>query len=41
MVPLKALNGRHITTTKCANGVERKRPKLAKGEMRESVERTF
>ena len=41
LVPWKELNGRHITTAQCTEGVKRKRRQLAAEEMRESAERAF
>ena len=41
LVPWKALNGRHITTAQCANGVEWKIWQLAEEEMWESMGRDF
>ena len=40
-VPRKALNGRHLGTTQCAKGAERKRRQLAETETRENLERAF
>ena len=39
--PRKALNGRHLGTTQCAKGAERKRRRLAETETRENSERAF
>ena len=41
MVPWRELNGRHLTTTQCTKGVERKRRRMAEDEMREIAERDF
>ena len=41
MVPWKALNGPHVTTTQCGKGEKRKRRRLAEEDMRESVTRDF
>ena len=40
-VPRKALNGRHLGTTQCEKGAERKRRRLAETETRENLERAF
>ena len=40
-VPRKALNGRHLGTTQCKKGAERKRRRLAEKETRENSEREF
>ena len=40
-VPCRALNGRHLGTTKCEKGAERKRRWLAETETRENSERAF
>ena len=36
LVTWRVLNGRHLYTAQCANGVERKRRRLAEEELRES-----
>ena len=41
LVPWKELNGRHITTAQCTEGVKRKRRQLAAEKMRESATRAF
>ena len=41
LVPWKTPNGRHITTSKCDKGEERKRRRLAEEDIKESVERAF
>ena len=41
MVPLRAMNRRYITTTQCADGVDRKRWRTEKGEMRDIAERAI
>ena len=41
MVPWWALNGRHITTTQCANEAEIKRRRMAEEDLQESAERAF
>ena len=41
LVPCKALNGQHVTTSQCANGTERKIRRMAEEEMQESVWRAF
>ena len=40
-VSRKALNGRHLGTSQCRTGTERKRRQLAEAEMRENSERAF
>ena len=40
-VPRKALNGRHLGTTHCEKGAERKRQRLAETETRENLEWPF
>ena len=40
-VPRRALNGRHLGTTQCVKGAERKRRQLAETEARENSERDF
>ena len=40
-VPRKALNGRHLGTSQCAKGAERKQRRLAETETRENLERAF
>ena len=41
LVPRQALNGRHLATTQCARGSDRKRQRLAEAETRESSEQAF
>ena len=41
MVPWQALNRRHLATTQCARGAERKRKRLAEEELWEISERAF
>ena len=40
-VSRKALNGRHLETSHCRTGTERKRRRLAEAEMRKISERAF
>ena len=40
-VSRKALNGRHLRTSQCRTGTERKRRRLAEAETRENLERAF
>ena len=40
-VTRKALNGRHLGTSQCETGAERKRRRLAETETRENLERAF
>ena len=40
-VSRKALNGRHLGTSQCRTGTERKRRRLAEAEMRKTSERAF
>ena len=40
-VPRKALNGRHLGTTQCKKGAERKRRRLEETETQENSERAF
>ena len=40
-VSRKALNGRHLGTSQCRTGTERKRIRLAETEMRENLEQAF
>ena len=40
-VSRKALNGRHLGTSQCRTGTERKRRRLAEAEMRVTSERAF
>ena len=40
-VSRKALNGRHLGTSQCRTGTERKRRRLAEADMRENSERAF
>ena len=40
-VSRKALNGRHLGTSQCRTGTERKRRRLAEVEMQETLERAF
>ena len=40
-VSRKALNGRHLGTSQCRTGTERKRRWLAEAEMRKTSERAF
>ena len=40
-VSRKALNGRHLGTSQCRTGTERKRIRLAEAEIRENSERAF
>ena len=40
-VSRKALNGRHLGTSQCRTGTERKRRRLAEAEMRENSEWAF
>ena len=40
-VSRKALNGRHLGTSQCRTGTERKRRRLAEAEMRITSERAF
>ena len=35
------MNGRHLGTTQCLKGEERKRRRLAEAETRENLERAF
>ena len=37
----KAINGRHLGTSQCRTGTERKRRRLAEAEMRKTLERAF
>ena len=41
LVPWRALNGLHITTTQCAEEVERKQRRMGEYEMQESEDRAF
>ena len=41
MVPWQAPNMQHLTPAQCAKKKERKRPRMAKEELRESAERYF
>ena len=41
LVPWKALNDCHTTTTQCAKGAERKRHRMAEEKMRESMAWAF
>ena len=41
LVPRKALNVRHLSTSQCVRGAEQKRRRLAEAELRESLERAF
>ena len=41
MVPWKALNGRHVTTSQCARGGKGEIQRLVEEEVWESVERAF
>ena len=41
LVPRRALNGMHPSTSQCARGVEQKRRRLVEAEMWEISERTF
>ena len=41
LVPWCALNGRHLVTSKCAKGGERKSQQLEEEELWESTERAF
>ena len=41
LVPLRAMNGRHLAIAQFAKGEERKRRRLADEELRESSERYF
>ena len=41
LVPWRALNGRHLATTQCARGAERKRRWIAEEELQEILERAF
>ena len=40
-VSRKALNGRHLGTSQCRTGTERKRRRLVEAEMRKTSERAF
>ena len=40
-VSSKALNGRHLGTSQCRTGTERKRRRLAEADMRKTSERAF
>ena len=40
-VSRKALNGRHLGTSQCRTGTERKRRRLAEAEMRVTSEKAF
>ena len=40
-VSRKALNGRHLGTSQCRTGMERKRRRLAEAEMRKTSEKAF
>ena len=40
-VSRKALNGRHLGTSQCRTGAERKRRRLVEAEMRKTSERAF
>ena len=40
-VSRKALNGRHLGTSQCRTGTERKRQRLAEAEMRVTLEKVF
>ena len=41
LVPCKSLNGKHVTTSQCAKGTERKIRRMTEEEMQESVDRAF
>ena len=41
LVPWRALNGRHHSTTQCKKGVERKRCRMAEAELRDITERAL
>ena len=41
LVPCHALTRRHLTTSQCANGTERKRQRLVEEDLQESTERAF
>ena len=41
MVPWRYLNGRHLATSQCTRGAERKRRRLVEEELRDSSERDF
>ena len=41
LVTWRALNRRHLATTQCAKGAERKRRQMVEEEMQESMERAF
>ena len=41
LFPWRALNGRHLDTTKCTRGVERKRRWIAEEELQERLDRDF
>ena len=41
LVPRRALNDRHPSTSQCARGAERKRRRLAETEIRESSQQAF
>ena len=41
LVPRRALNKRHHTTTQCKKGAEQKRRQIAEAELRDSTERAF
>ena len=40
-VSRKALNGRHLGTSQCRTGMERKQQRLAEAEMRVTLEKAF
>ena len=41
LVPQRSLNGRHLATSQCARGAERKRRRFAEADTREILERAF